>query len=385
MNVAGATDITFLGWLIAAAAIYWMSPARLRSSVLVATTAAFLAMADPLSLGVLAAFTAIVLVTARRQGGNRGAWTAGAITVIVVVLFAFKALDPGRGLGGGHRLVIPLGLSFYTLRCLHVLVELSLQEIAPPTPRQLLAYLFFLPTIVAGPVHRYPAFTAQDGMPLDARRVSLALERILYGYAKIVVVSNYLLTARLFPALKMRFVEHSAAYQYLDCLDFGLNLYFQFAGYSDIAIGFALLFGKVVMENFDWPLLRTNPVDFWRTWHMSVTSWCREYVFTGVYALTRQRALGMVATMLAIGLWHGLTLNFVAWGLYHGVGIVVTQFWTSKVLRRRRFEGAANLLLTAAGWFLTFNFVMIGFAWTKEPTLAASLTVFRIFLTGGAV
>ena len=73
------------------------------------------------------------------------------------------------------------------------------------------------------------------------------------------------------------------------------------------------------MENFDWPLLRTNLVDFWRTWHISVTSWCRQYVFTGVYAASPgSGALGMVATMLAIGLWHGLTLNFVAWGLYHG-------------------------------------------------------------------
>ena len=385
MNVVGATDITFLGWLIAAAAIYWMSPARLRSAVLVATTAVFVALVDPVSLGVLAVFTAIVLVAVRRQGDNRGAWTAGAIAVVVVVLFVFKALDRDRGLFGGRGLVIPLGLSFYALRCIHVLVERSLEEIAPPTPRQLLAYLFFLPTIVAGPVHRYPEFTAQDDARLDARRLSLAFERILYGYAKIVVVSNYLLSARLFPMLKMQVVEHGAAYHYFDCLDFGFNLYFQFAGYSDIAIGFALLLGKVVMENFEWPLLRTNLVEFWRTWHMSVTSWCRDYVFTGVYAFTRQRAVGMVATMLAIGLWHGLTLNFVAWGLYHGVGIVATQLWTSTVLRRRRFDGAANLLLMAGGWFLTFNFVMIGFAWTKEPTLAASLTVFRIFLTGGGV
>lgn len=115
-----------------------------------------------------------------------------------------------------------------------------------------------------------------------------------------------------------------------------------------------------------------------------MTSWCREYIFTGVYALARQRWLGMVATMLAIGLWHGLTLNFVAWGLYHGLGIVLTQLWTSSVLRRQHLDGAANLLLTAAGWFFTFNFVMIGFAWSKEPNLAASIAVFRIFL-GGAV
>lgn len=385
MTVEGATDPTFIGWLAASVAIYWASPLRFRAEALIATTAAFLALVDPVSLGVLTAMTALVLLAARVEGAGRGAWIIGAMATIVAVLFAFKAVDPARGLFGAGGLVIPLGLSFYALRCEHVLVERYLDEIAPPQPRQLLAYLFFLPTIVAGPVHRYPGFTAQADTPLDWRRVSGALERILYGYAKIVVISNYLLNAKLFAMLKPHFAESSAAYQYLDCLHFGLNLYFQFSGYSDIAIGVALLLNRVVMENFDFPFLRTNLVDFWRSWHMSVTSWCREYVFTGVYALTRERSLGMLATMLAIGLWHGLTLNFVAWGLYHGLGIVASQFWSGTVLRRRRFVGLPGLLVSLAGWFVTFNFVIVGFAWTKEQDLASALGVFRTFLRGVGV
>lgn len=230
MNVDGATDLAFFGWLVAAVAAYWAAPARFRTEVLVATTAVFLALADPLSLGVLVLLAAIVLGATRRQGDGRGAWMVGAMVLILAVLFGFKALDPDRGLLGGG-LMIPLGLSFYTLRCLHVLVERYLDEIGPPSPRQLLGYLFFMPTIVAGPVHRYPAFVAQQGASVDWRRISIALERLLYGYAKIVVVSNYVLSAKLFPALKGQFVEASAAYQYLDCLDFGLNLYFQFSGY----------------------------------------------------------------------------------------------------------------------------------------------------------
>ena len=213
------------------------------------------------------------------------------MAAVVAVLFVFKALDPDRGwLARGS--IIPLGLSFYALRCIHVLIESSLEEIPPPPARDLLAYLFFLPTFVAGPVHRYPPFAAQEPPSIDGPRVSEALERILYGYAKIVVISNYLLSAKLFPALKQQVAASSAAYQYLDCLDFGLNLYFQFSGYSDIAIAFALLLGRWVMENFDWPLLRTNLVDFWRTWHISVTSWCREYVFTGVYAASPSAMAG---------------------------------------------------------------------------------------------
>ena len=382
MTVGGATDPAFLAWLVGAVVAYWLAPGTIRTEVLVAVTAAFLAFADPLSLAVLSALAAVVFVATHRRGANRGAWLVGAMGLVAVVLFAFKAYDPERGVVAGG-VAIPLGLSFYTLRCLHLLIECYLDELPPPPPRQLLAYLFFLPTSVAGPVHRYPPFVAQTPPTIDRRRISLAAERILYGYVMIVVVSDYLLTARLFPYLKSRVAATGAAFQYLDCLDFGLNLYFQFTGYSEVAIAFSLLLGKEVMENFDRPLLRTNVIEFWRTWHMSVTSWCREYVFTGVFALARQRWLGMVATMLAIGLWHGLTLNFVAWGLYHGLGIVVTQLWTQNVLRRRHLSGAATLMVGLAGWFVTFNFVMLGFAWTKEPTLAASFAVFRIFLMGG--
>jgi D-alanyl-lipoteichoic acid acyltransferase DltB (MBOAT superfamily) len=382
MTVTGATDLVFLGWLLGVVVAAGAAPTRFRGDVIAAVTALFLALADPRSLGVLIALALVVIGATRRPGPRGGPWRLGGIAIVLVVLFAFKAFDPVRGLASGG-VIVPLGLSFYTLRCIHVLVECHLEEIAPPSPRQLLGYLFFLPTIVAGPVHRYPPFVAHDPQPLAWPRVSSALERMLYGYAKIVVVSNYLLSTKLFPYLKAQVDPSGALYQYLDCLDFGLNLYFQFSGYSDIAITAALLLGWTVMENFDWPLLRTNLVDFWRTWHISVTSWCREYVFTGVYAGTRQRWLAMLTTMLAIGLWHGLSLNFVAWGLYHGIGLVATQWWTATVLKRRRLEGPAGWLLAAAGWLITFNYVTVGFAWTKEPDLASSIHVLRLLLSGG--
>jgi D-alanyl-lipoteichoic acid acyltransferase DltB (MBOAT superfamily) len=374
----GTTDIVFLSWMVASVAAYWATPARLRTETAILTTAIFLALADPISLCVFATMTAVVFVACR----SGSATIVGAIVIIIATLFAFKAIDPNRGVLGDGNHIIPLGLSFFTLRCVHVLIERYLQTIRPPNPRQLVGYLFFLPTIIAGPVHRYPAFISQHKTSLDWSRISNGLERILYGYVKIIVISNYLLSYQLFPKLKPNFVESSAGFQYLDCLDFGLNLYFQFSGYSDIAIGFALLLNKKVMENFDLPLLRTNLVDFWRNWHMSMTSWCREYVFTTVYALSRRRSLSTIATMLAIGLWHGLTLNFIAWGLYHGIGIVASQLWGAMVYRGHRLNGTASFLLGLAGWFVTFNYVIIGFAWTKERDIASVLRVFGILLRG---
>ena len=154
-----------------------------------------------------------------------------------------------------------------------------------------MGYLFFPATIFAGPIHRYPAFVSETEVRIDAQKVANGLERILYGYATIAILSNYLLSDLIMPYLFTGATEGSAAFHYLDALNHGATIYLQFAGYSDIAIGFALLLGHRVIENFNWPFLRTDISAFWRSWHISLSSWCREYVFTAVHALTRNGVL----------------------------------------------------------------------------------------------
>jgi D-alanyl-lipoteichoic acid acyltransferase DltB (MBOAT superfamily) len=174
----------------------------------------------------------------------------------------------------------------------------------------------------------------------------------------------------------------SAVFQYVDALDYGLTLYLQFSGYSDVAIGFALLLGHRVIENFSWPYLKPNIVAFWRSWHISLTSLCREYVFTSVHAATRQAWLGVFATMLVISLWHGITLNYLAWGLYHATGLVIYRFWsgnTVAALIQRILPTSVNYCF---GWFVTFQFVIFGFIWTKEADLVASLEAWAVVWRG---
>ena len=158
--------------------------------------------------------------------------------------------------------------------------------------------------------------------------------------------------------------------EYLECVAFGANIYFQFAGYSSVAIGFALLLGFRIIENFDHPFLRPNISAFWRCWHISLSSWCRDYVYMPVAASTRSVALGAVASMVVIGLWHEISLRYLAWGLYHAGGILVWQGF-QRVKRRlpRTRAQWARLAATAAAVALTFNFVMLSFAITKEASL----------------
>lgn len=378
--MSSAVSLPFIAWIIATAGAYWLMPTALRRYILILSTAAILIYADSKSLVALSAMTAAVCFAVRIEGGWKNAALLGACLGIFGALLVFKSLETVAAAPSLLDRAVPLGLSYYSLRCIHVLLERYLGQIQRPGTPQLIEYLFFPPTIVAGPIHRYPAYAAETDSNFRPAMVSEGLERMLYGYVKIVVLSNFVLRGMFFPWAVSGLEKSSAAYQYLDCLDYGLTLYLQFSGYSDIVIGFALLLGHRVMENFSWPLLKPNIVEFWRSWHISLTSLCREYVFAGVYAGTRRAWIGVFATMLAISLWHGLTLNYLAWGLYHGAGVVIFQRWSDSetaAALRGRLPVPLNRFF---GWFLTFQFVMLGFVWTKEKDLSSALDVYAILI-----
>ena len=279
---------------------------------------------------------------------------------------------------------VPLGLSYYSLRCIHLLLERYLERVEQPSVADVFEYLFFPATIIAGPINRYPEFVSNNTPLFAFDRFSAGLERILYGYVKIVVLSNYLLSEKLFPWLAYSVENSSALYHYIDALDYGLTIYLQFSGYSDIAIGFALLLGHKVIENFSWPFLKSNIVAFWRSWHISLTRLVREYVFSGVHAITRQAWLGVFATMLIISLWHGVTLNYLAWGLYHATGLVLYHAWSGSAAEKHYFAKLPTWVRYFIGWFVTFQFVILGFIWTKESSFAHSLDVWLILVAGVA-
>ncbi|MEC9345459.1 MAG: MBOAT family O-acyltransferase [Pseudomonadota bacterium] len=380
--ITGATDLEFIGWQVAGVALHVLLPRPARPVVAVALTAAFLAVASWTSLVVLLAFTGAMLAAVRLQGRQRDIALLSVVAGIAVALVGFKALAPAPGHVAMDSVLLPLGLSYYSFRCIHVLVEVYLGEIEPPRPADLVRYLFFLPTFVAGPIHRYQPFIAETGERPDLATFARAGERILHGYAQIVILGNWLVSTRLFPALKAGLAVDTAAFQYLECLQRGLNLYFQFAGYSSIAVGLALLHGHQVMENFNRPLLATNIAEFWRRWHMSLSSWCRDYVFTGAYSLTRRIWIGTLSTMLVIGVWHGLTENFAIWGLYHGLGVVIYHQTAHWAWLRPRGGSWLEIPRRVLAWFMTFNYFMLGMVWAKEPSIAHSLDVVLILLKG---
>jgi alginate O-acetyltransferase complex protein AlgI len=366
-----------IGWIAAAVAVAWLPPRRWQMPAVSLLSAGFLGLHAPVSVALLAAFALAAHVSVGRP--RRALPPLAAVALVAATFVAFKA-GIATEWGQSERVAsaVPLGLSFYALRVIHYLMEGYKGTLAEHSLEQLLAYLFFLPILPAGPMARFGDFQRE----LRRRRFDRALfsrgcERILHGYAKIVVLGNFLVSIRFAEWIEREFTRGSAAEAYLDCLRYGLNLYFQFGGYSDVAIGFAMLTGVRVAENFRWPFLAGNIAEFWRRWHITLSEWCRDYVFMPVASWSRNPSLAIVASMVVLGVWHELSLRYLAWGLYHGLGLAVWRAWERRRPAPQRTSGPAAALRRGLAVVVTFHFVVFSFAITKEPDLAAALGVYR--------
>lgn len=370
-----------LVWMAVTAIGYWLLKPALQVPFLVAVTLGFLLWAAPWS-GLALAAIALTAYGAVRVSNRQRRAVLAAIGALVAVFFAYKFHVSRSQLGLPHEVLL-LGFSFYMLRAIHYLVEHEKGTLPAHGLIDFLGYMFFLPTLLVGPIQRFGDHMREvRRRRWDPALLSQGLERMLFGYAKIVLLANYLVNLKMAHWIAMIGPDHPGLAAYLDCLRYGLKLYFTFAGYSDVAIGFALLLGLRVAENFNFPFLKTNIQAFWRSWHISLSSWCRDYIYTPAVAFTRQPAAAVVCSMVALGLWHELSPRYVLWGAYHGVGIAAWQAFQSwkPALPAPRHPWARHAA-TAGAWFLTFNFVVLSFAITKETSLEATMAVYRQLLT----
>ena len=371
-------------WMFAAVTGYWLTPSWFGRFWLIALTIGFLMIVSMESAAILCGFSLGTYFLAQSRGKlGPKLLLAGAGVMGLFIWYKLRvAADLSSGL---TSLAIPLGLSYYALRCIHYIIERYKDNLPPHDFVDFVCYLFFLPTLIAGPIHRFAEFQ-RDSRRLrwDTEKFSEGLERILYGYVKITFVANFLVHSRLGLYIAHLPPESAQLAAYLTMVQKGLNGYLLFSGYSDIAVGFALLLGYRVMENFRWPLLKPNISEFWKSWHISLSSWCRDYVYMLVVSFTRRPAIGVLAAMLAIGLWHEISHRYILWGIYNGLGIIAWQQF--QTLKRRLLPIAtpdlpwARISLHALSVLLTFHFVMAGFVIVQQPTLADTIVFFQKLL-----
>jgi D-alanyl-lipoteichoic acid acyltransferase DltB (MBOAT superfamily) len=372
---------------------WWLGSQRLRLGLLVAASVGFYSMWR-WEFSLLVLFSACVdYVAARRIAASdapriRRRWLLTSLGINLGLLIGFKytyfVYDNVRivaGFGGadlpalqdlGLRIILPLGISFYTFQTISYTIDVYRRVIVPTRSLvSFLCYVTFWPQLIAGPVLRAGEVIPQLEAPriFRARDLWLGLGLVVVGLFKKVVLADGLA-----PMVDDAFSRDPTSLNALDvwvaAFLFGFQIYFDFSGYSDIAIGSARMLGLIFPRNFDWPYLAASPREFWTRWHISLSSWIRDYLYApltgrpfhtqsvgGIGEATRgdssRRNLALLLTWFIMGLWHGAAWTFAIWGLYHAAVILLYRaIPLLGALPERRPVLAWMLLLplAMAGW-----------------------------------
>lgn len=341
---------------------------------------------------------AILLAVFRRLGGDtsRRLWLALSLTTNLGILAFFKyfgfflesiesllrLISPSIGQSTLH-IVLPVGLSFYTFQAISRTID-SYRGAYEPQPNLInyAAFHAFFPQLVAGPIeraaHLMPQF--ERVLPITGAMLDSGLRLFLYGLAKKMIVADNLapIVERVFGAP----AGHTAGEYAAAILAFTLQIYCDFSGYSDMARGLARCLGFDLMINFARPYFSTSPSEFWRRWHISLSSWLRDYVYIPLggnrSGLARTNA-NLMNTMLIGGLWHGASWTFVAWGGLHGAILVVFRaLGIDRLLARSPSQSKASRFMTlAGGWMMTMTVVMLAWVLFRAPDFPTALAVVK--------
>jgi alginate O-acetyltransferase complex protein AlgI len=291
--------------------------------------------------------------------------------------------------------VLPVGISFFTFQAISYVVDVHRRQIEPAPLLDVAVYLAFFPQLVAGPIVRARELLPQLRARRDPRRVAagLAFWLIAAGLVKKVVVAEYLATEIVDPLFALPF-QHGGIEALVGVYAYAIQIYADFSGYTDIAIGVALLLGFRFPPNFDAPYSATSLQDFWRRWHMTLSRWLRDYLYIplgGSQGTTRATYRNLMITMLLGGLWHGAAWTFVVWGALHGGGLAAERWW------RERQAGTAPAPPAGPGtpvppvgpagarWIgriVTFHLVCLGWVFFRADSFGTALEVLGRIVAG---
>lgn len=279
------------------------------------------------------------------------------------------------------EILLPVGISFYCFQAISYMVDVHRGDAAPErSPLNVLVYLTFFPHLAAGPIVRAAHFLPQVADGPDPRRIPVVMAGLLIlgGLAKKMVLANELATGIVDPVFRDP-EAHGAADILLAAYGYTIQIWCDFSGYSDMAIGLAALLGFHFPKNFDQPFRAVTLSEFWRRWHISLSTWLRDYLFKplgGSRGSEARTARNLMATMVLGGIWHGAAWTFVLWGALHGAALVVER-WLG--LRGPPRSAAATLLR----WAVTFHVVVLAFVLFRARDLDTVTAMAGALLAGG--
>lgn len=405
------TSPTFLLFIFGTLLLYGVVPKAHRWLVLLTASYVFYGTWNWQALWVLVLVTLVSYAAARRMQtldapGARRVWLAAGGIVTLGSLLVFKYFNYGLAELNALfslweqealpvlELAAPLGISFFTLQVYAYLMDVYHGQAQAETHlgRYALAVTFF-PQMVAGPITRVNRLLPQIEQPetLVPEHLSIGFMRILWGGVQKFVIADRL-AALISPAFDSP-QEHSSLALLAALYLYAVQIYMDFAGYSNMAIGLARLFGFRLAENFNLPYLAKDLTDFWNRWHISLTHWLRDYIFYPTMRLVRKAVrrpgsllavfVPPVVTMLVSGIWHGPGTHYLFWGLYHGALLALSA--ASARWRKKASDGLTPLwrgAFSALQVLVTFHLVLVGWVFFRLPSMGMGVAFLRQIAAG---
>ena len=378
------SSVTFLFFFLPITLmLHQLLPWRWKNHVLLAASVLFYASGEPVYI-LLLAFSAFVGwlhgLYMTRHPGHRGALVSAICWNLVFLLF-FKYADfltgsinsllgtaiPALGLS------LPIGISFYTFQNMSYVIDVYRGESkAEKNFASYATYLCLFPQLIAGPIVRYSDVARElRERSVDTAQFSRGVIRFLVGLGKKVLLANSIGVLA-----ELTVPDGSVLFSWLRAIAYTFQIYFDFAGYSDMAIGMGAMMGFQFPENFNYPYLSRSVAEFWRRWHMTLGGWFRDYVYIplgGSRTSTIKWVRNVLIVWMLTGIWHGASWNFLLWGLYYGILLLVEKFFLGKYLKGKVLPRIYVMLLTILG------FVLFHSATASE----ALLEIGRMFGLGG--
>lgn len=368
-------------FLPAVLVFYYISPKKLKNPVLLAFSLFFYGYGGPKALLVML-FSILMnyifgLLVDKYRASKSASYTVLALTVVgnLSVIGYYKYTDFfiqnfnvlfGLSMPLMH-IVMPIGISFFTFQGMSYVIDIYRQHgKVQKNPLNVALYISLFPQLIAGPIVRYETVAEQiEERHVDIDKFECGIERFIFGLSKKVLIANSmgLIADEIFAN---QVSELSVLLAWIGVLAYTAQIYFDFSGYSDMAIGLGRLFGFEFLENFNYPYISRSITEFWRRWHISLGTWFRDYVYIplgGNRGSKVKHIRNIFVVWLLTGFWHGAAWNFIVWGLYFGLLLLLEKFVLGKLLNRlwRPLQHLYALFFIILGWLL-FRSETLGYA-----------------------
>jgi len=373
--------------------IYLLSAQRLRQPIILAASIIFLTWGDKIALlwlgGILISgyLAGLAISKSKENESHFPIWLWAGVGINLAILSFFKFITaynqnafarlnlPQNWIAPAIGLAVPIGLSYVTFQMISYLVDIRKGTI--PAEKNFIAlstYLLFFPKLISGPITRYKPFALQmEKLNPSFEDIAGGFRRLLTGFIKRALIANQL-APMVNAVFNLPTANVEPKFAWLALIAYSIQIFFDFSGYTDMAIGLGMMIGFRLPENFDFPYIAQSVSDFWRRWHITLSTWFREYVF---YPLERRRfkwagqPINLLIVFLLTGLWHGFKSTFIIWGLLHGFALALESLGFGRWLKNT---------WRPIGHIYALSIIIVGWVFFRSNNLRFSYWFFRRLL-----